>query len=66
MFSGSISENRVTVGLPPPVRVELTRVANRLGLKVPEVIRHVLIDWCNTQEIMRPPIQMPAQEPEKP
>jgi hypothetical protein len=45
LFTGSISENRVTVGLPPPVREELADEARRNGLKVPEIIRHILIDW---------------------
>jgi hypothetical protein len=44
-FTGSISVNRITVGLPPTVRQELADEARRHGLKVPELIRHLLLGW---------------------
>jgi hypothetical protein len=42
MFSGSVTENRITVGLPGAVRQVLTEEARRLGLKATELMRHVL------------------------
>ena len=43
MYSGSISVNRITVGLPPDVRAELFEEARSHGIKVPELIRHILL-----------------------
>ena len=43
MFTGSVTENRVSVGLPPPVRQWLYDDARSLGVKMPELIRHLLL-----------------------
>ena len=45
MFSGSISINRVTVGLSPIIRQELFDEARRQGVKIPELIRYILLRW---------------------
>ena len=44
-FSGSISCNRVTIGLPPLVRQDLVEEARQSGLRVPELVRHLLLRW---------------------
>jgi hypothetical protein len=43
MFSGSITENRVSIGLPPPLRQWLTDSARTNGVGVPELVRHLLL-----------------------
>lgn len=45
MFTGSITENRISVGIPPPVRQDLYDEARRLGMQVPEYVRHILLRW---------------------
>lgn len=48
MFSGSISENKISCPLPPPVREWLTLEARYLGITVPALMRHKLINlWEN-------------------
>ena len=45
MFTGSITVNRVTVALQPTVRQDLYDEARRHGMKVPEMIRYILLRW---------------------
>lgn len=53
MFTGSLQENRVTVGVPPPVRQELYETGRDMGMSQAEVIRFVLIQWWETRMAMR-------------
>jgi hypothetical protein len=45
MFTGSLSDNRLNLGIPPLVRQELSDEARSLGMQVPEVVRHILLKW---------------------
>ncbi len=63
MYSGSISVNRITIGLPPPVRQDLHDTARVMGMTVPAVIRHILIQWRDDRRarIERATAQAPKQ-----
>jgi hypothetical protein len=50
MFTGSVSENRVSVGLPPLVRQVLYDEARRIGMKSTELIRLALLDFARQIE----------------
>jgi hypothetical protein len=45
VFTGSITENRINIGIPPLLRQELYDEARLLGMQVPEYIRHILLCW---------------------
>jgi hypothetical protein len=45
MFTGSTSENRINIGVPPLLLQELYDEARLLGMKTPEYIRHILLCW---------------------
>jgi hypothetical protein len=49
-FSGSLSENRVTIGLTAPLRTLLTAEGRRLGLRTPELVRFILLEWMQRVE----------------
>jgi hypothetical protein len=44
MFTGSITENRISVGMPPPVLEWLYDRSKFMGMRVPEIVRLILID----------------------
>lgn len=45
MFTGSVTENRITVGLPPYIRQALYDDAYASGQRMPEYLRHILTEW---------------------
>ncbi len=45
MYSGSISENRINLCLPPPIMQALNDDARRTGMRTTEYLRHVLLQW---------------------
>lgn len=47
MMTGSISENRVSIPMPPPVLGLLRSESRILGITVPALVRHVLMNWAN-------------------
>lgn len=50
-YTGSITENRVQVGLPPPVRQWLADEARGLGMTMPAIMRHKIMKlWEEHQE----------------
>jgi hypothetical protein len=52
MFTGSLTENRVNLCIPPMLRQEIAEDARDLGVKMPEYIRHILLQWSE-QRAMR-------------
>lgn len=42
MFTGSVSENRMTIGFPPDIRLALYEAARQTGQRPQEYLRHVL------------------------
>ena len=42
-YTGSITENRIAIGMPPPVRDWLVHEARILGMSVPAIVRLKLI-----------------------
>lgn len=45
MYSGSISEHRINLCIPPPVMQSLNDDARLAGLRTTEYLRHVLLKW---------------------
>jgi hypothetical protein len=45
MTTASVTLNRITLGVPPPHYAELYQEGRRLGLRVPEVLRHIIATW---------------------
>ena len=66
--SGLLSNNRVNVGLPPPLRDWLIRESRRLSVSVPELIRATLLAAWKKEEAGNwtdgPPIPFPNTPPE--
>lgn len=54
LFSGSITENRIQVGLPGPLRDLLFYESRVMGLTVPALIRVVMLDWAKRHPKYRP------------
>lgn len=64
MFSGSITENKISCPMPPPVREWLTDEARALGITVPAMIRHKLIYlWENRVREPKPVNQQHGHRP---
>lgn len=49
MFTGSISENRMTIGLPPDIRQFIYDRANAGGQRPQEYLRHILRNWYESE-----------------
>ena len=44
-FTGSLVENRISIGIPAMIRQALFDEARLIGLPMPELIRTILLDW---------------------
>lgn len=55
-YTGSITTNRIAVGMPPPVRDWLARESRYLGITVPALVRIKLLNlWKEEQQAARTP-----------
>ena len=45
MFTGSLTENKMQIGIPPLLRQDLYDAARELGMQPQEFIRHILLCW---------------------
>lgn len=54
MHSGSLTINRIQVGMPPPLRDLLVYESKMTGLTVPAVIRDVMLEWAKRHPKYRP------------
>lgn len=46
MTTASVTFNRVSVGLQPPVYAALYHEARRNGVRIPELLRTLLYEWA--------------------
>ena len=49
MGTASVSINRVSVGLAPPIYNALYHEARRLQIRMPELMRHIFLGWMERQ-----------------
>jgi hypothetical protein len=54
MFTGSLSENMIRIGLPPLIRQALFDDAKDAVMSVQDKIRDILRDWHQERERGRP------------
>ena len=55
MFTGSITENRITIGLQPYIREALYEDAKAEGITIQEYLRGILRAWFQQRQLERMP-----------
>lgn len=55
MFEGTISDNRVLVGIPADIRQAIYDQSKAEGVRFQEVMRRILREWYDLQQTRRKP-----------